>query len=123
MKHRILVVDDSKVFRHVEEKLLSAGGYEFLHAANGIEAIEMAVRHKPDLVLLDIQMPVMDGVKALSILKSKESTRNIPVLIVSSDASEKERATLLSLGAADCIAKPLEAHSLLESVTRTLLLR
>jgi CheY-like chemotaxis protein len=117
---RILVVDDSRIFRHVQQGLLASAAIEFLHADNGAQAIEMAVKHQPDLVLLDVQMPVMDGVKALGILKRQDSTRHIPVLIVSSSVDSRDCRTLREMGAVDCIAKPLRRESFLAHVERAL---
>ncbi|MCL2500571.1 MAG: diguanylate cyclase [Defluviitaleaceae bacterium] len=104
-KNRILVVEDSKIsIMHLVQILRD--DYDLLIANNGTEAIEMAKEHKPDLILLDIIMPELDGYETLELLKVSSRTRDIPVIFISSLDEESDEERGLSLGAADYITKP-----------------
>ena len=116
MTKRILVVDDSNAFRILEEKMLQIRGYSTIHASDGAAAFRMAVAEHPDLILLDIQMPVMDGVQTLSALKSEPRTRDIPVVIVTTIGREKDRSILIKGGAADLLAKPIDGLTLVRKI-------
>lgn len=118
MKKKILIADDSTVFRQLEAKLLEARGYEVVHAADGVEALRQAVDHEPDLILLDIQMPVMDGVQVLATLKKQEQTRDIPVIVITTIGRDKDREILLRGGANAFMSKPIEIRDLLEMIQK-----
>jgi CheY-like chemotaxis protein len=120
MPHKILIADDSTVFRHLEAKLLETRGYQVVHAADGIEALRRAVDDNPDLILLDIQMPVMDGVQVLATLKKQEETRHIPVIIITTIGREKDRDILLRGGANAFISKPIDGPTLVRQVKELL---
>ena len=109
---KILIADDSPTFRELERQLLKLEGYELLTASNGVEAVRIALKSSPDLVLLDLQMPIMTGYKALAILKSHERTREIPVVIVTTQDSLAERARLSHAGAAAFLGKPINGPQL-----------
>ena len=120
MTHKILIADDSAVFRQLEARLLEARGYEVLHAGDGIETLRRAVEDKPDLILLDIQMPVMDGVQVLATLKKQDETRDIPVIVVTTIGREKDRDILLRGGANAFISKPIDGPDLLRQIEELL---
>ena len=105
---RILVVDDEALNRKLLEDVLGARGHEILIAEEGFEGIAMAQRELPDLILMDLRMPVMDGTEALLRLRMHEETASIPVWIVTSDAMPETRATIMEAGADECITKPLD---------------
>jgi CheY-like chemotaxis protein len=116
MSKKILVVDDSQSFRALEEKMLQIRGYTTLHASDGAAAFKMAIAERPDLILLDIQMPVMDGVQTLAALKKEPSTKEIPVVIVTTIGREKDREILMKGGAADLLAKPIDGLTLVRKI-------
>lgn len=116
MPKTILVADDSRMFRALEQNLLTEQGYQLLHAADGAQAVRLATTEVPDLVLLDVQMPVMDGNKALSILKSNERTCHIPVLMLTAEAGPRDRQTMTELGADGVLAKPITKDELIAAV-------
>ncbi len=116
MARRILIADDSTVFRELEAKTLSARGYEVIHAANGAEALRLTVAERPDLILLDVQMPVMDGVQVLAALKKNEATAKIPVIVVTTIGREKDRDILLRGGADGFLSKPIDGRLLVERI-------
>jgi DNA-binding response OmpR family regulator len=118
MAKRILIADDSPTFRLLEEVFLVQRGYKTLHAENGAEALRLSIEEKPDLVILDIQMPVMDGVQVLKALKSNEATRSIPVIIASTIGRDHDRDLLVRGGADDFLSKPINGQELLVRVHR-----
>jgi CheY-like chemotaxis protein len=116
MPKTILVADDSRMFRQLEENFLREQGYHLLHAEDGAQAVRLATSESPDLVLMDVQMPVMDGNKALSILKNNERTCHIPVLMLTAEAGPRDRQVMHELGANGILAKPISRDALLEAV-------
>ncbi len=117
---RILIADDAAVFRHLEEGLLKAYGYTALHAKNGAEAVKRAIEDQPDLILLDVQMPVMDGVQALAVLKKDPRTKHIPVVVVSTIGRAHDQDLLRRGGADAFLTKPVQGPQL-AAVVRGLL--
>jgi CheY-like chemotaxis protein len=113
---KILVVDDSRTFRHLEEELLKRNGYQLVQAENGAQAIQVATREQPDLILLDLQMPVMDGASALALLKASEKTRAIPVVMITTVSEQGQHTQLLAAGAEKVLFKPIQAPDLLETI-------
>ena len=116
MGKTILVADDSRMFRMLEENMLTKHGYQLIHASDGAQAVRMATTEVPDLVLLDVQMPVMDGNKALSILKKNERTCHIPVLMLTAEAGPRDREVMEGLGADGVLSKPISSNDLLNAV-------
>jgi CheY-like chemotaxis protein len=112
---KILIADDSRTFRHLEEELLKRR-YTLLQAENGAQAVQLAAQQSPDLILLDLQMPVMDGSKALAVLKGSPATSAIPVVLVTTIANDEQRAQLLKAGAARFLSKPINGADLLSTV-------
>ena len=113
---KILIADDSRTFRHLEEELLRRRGYKLLQAENGAQAIQLAAQEVPDLILLDLQMPVMDGAKALAVLKSSDKTSAIPVVMITTLGHQDQRDHMLSAGAARFLAKPIAGSELLNAI-------
>ena len=117
---RILVADDDPLSIKLLNFRLRSVGHEVIFAVNGGEALEIATREKPDLVLLDIMMPVMNGFQVLRKLKSQEETKNIPVLILTSKVQEKDVVFGLEAGAEDYLTKPFSFAELNARVNRVL---
>ncbi len=118
MGKTILIADDSEVFRALEEAFLKQRGYAVLHASHGAEALKLVLEKKPDLLLLDVQMPVMDGPSVLAALKANPATKDMPVIVITTIGREKDRDILLRGGANDFIAKPINGQELLVKVQR-----
>ena len=108
-KPLILVVDDAEINRMMLQGLIESLGYDSVSAENGAEALEIIRSNTPDLVLLDIVMPVMDGYEVLKSLKTDSDFRNIPVIVVSSLDEMKSMVRCVELGAEDYLAKPFDA--------------
>lgn len=116
MPKKILVADDSPAFRKLEGEYLAKRGFELLYAENGAEAMRLALEHLPDLILLDVQMPVMDGVQVLAFLKKEPRTKDIPVVVVTTLGRDKNADVLRQAGAAGVLCKPIRAAELWSTV-------
>lgn len=118
---RILVAEDEPYILKMLDFRLRRLGHEIIGAVDGGEALEFALEEKPDLVLLDIMMPVMDGFQVLRWLKSQEETRNIPVIMLTAKGQEKDIVAGLETGAVDYVTKPFSFAELIARVNRALL--
>jgi len=105
---RILVADDNPMNLYLTIELLEMEGHTVLTAANGEEAVREARAGLPDLILMDLRMPVMDGVQALRRLRDEEATRSIPVVALTASAMKGAREKILAEGFDGYIEKPLE---------------
>jgi CheY-like chemotaxis protein len=115
---RILVVDDNATNRKLCRAILVREGCQVDEAANGAEGLAAARRELPGLILMDVQMPVMDGLEALVHLLADPATRAIPVVALTAYAMKGDRERLLRAGFADYLAKPLDIDRLLAVVRR-----
>src|SRR3954469_2862424 len=113
----ILVADDEPVNRALIERRLQREGYRVLTAQNGRDAVEKAQAALPDLVILDVMMPVMDGMEACRRIKENETTRDIPVIFLSARDETEMKVSGLILGANDYISKPFKAEELIARVS------
>jgi CheY-like chemotaxis protein len=118
---RILVIDDSAVIRQVVQVGLRVDrSWEVLAADSGAEGLGIAVRELPDVILLDVEMPDLDGPATLALLRAEEATRKIPVLFLTGHTAEEERGRLCALGAVGVIAKPFQPARLGDEIARLL---
>jgi two-component system, cell cycle response regulator DivK len=117
-RERVLVVEDNaknmKLFRDV----LEANGYHPLAATTGMQAIELAADQSPHLVLMDIQLPDIDGVEALARLRADDRTASIPVLALTAQAMHGDRERFLAAGFDDYLSKPVNVVEFLDTVRR-----
>jgi CheY-like chemotaxis protein len=105
---KILVVEDNEDTREILlYRLRSMGSYEVLLASNGKEALEMAARARPDLIIMDLKMPVMDGWDATKELRRTEWGKDLPVIALTAQAMERDEQKALDAGCSDYIAKPI----------------
>lgn len=112
MKHKILAVDDEADILKLLQYSLTNAGFEFISAGDGPEAIELAASAMPDLIILDLMLPNMDGNEVLKKLKVNPDTRGIPVLMLTAKGEEIDRILGLELGADDYIVKPFSPREL-----------
>jgi CheY-like chemotaxis protein len=117
---KILLVDDTETILLFLKTLLAGQDFDFLTAKNGAEAIEKARREQPALVLLDIFMPVMDGVEACRIMKGDPELKNIPVIIVTARGEPENVERCLDAGCDDYVFKPIRKLELLDKINRLL---
>lgn len=120
MSKRILVVDDDAMNREVMEAFLSLERHEVLLAHNAQLGLRLAEEKSPDLIILDVRMPDMLGYEVCSILKQKENTAAIPVLMVTGFDAKEDRARALEAGVDGFLSRPFEGDTLLEHVNRLL---
>lgn len=119
MGKKILIVEDNEKNRKLLKYALTKTGYETIEAENGEMGVHLAREVMPDLVLMDIQMPVMDGIAAIKMLKTEEATARIPVIALTAYAMTGDRERIISeTGCEDCILKPVKIDFLLELVKR-----
>jgi len=112
----ILVVEDNELNMKLFYDVLQATGYETLKASTGEEAVELAVTHAPALVLMDVQLPGMDGVETLAQLRRDERTASIRVLALTAQAMHGDRARFLDAGFDGYLSKPVDVPELLRAV-------
>lgn len=122
MSETILVAEDQPHIRALIEYKLKNNGYQVIAVDNGSDALAKAIEVKPNLVLLDVMMPLMTGFEVLSALKQNPETKSIPVLLVTAQSKEEEVLKGLELGADDYITKPFSPNELAARV-KTVLLR
>jgi len=104
----VLVVDDDQMALTLSKDVLSAAGYNVLTAEEGPSCLEIAANQKPDLILLDLMMPKMDGYSTLTQLKNNSATTPIPVIMVTAVGYELNRTLALKMGALDYLTKPVD---------------
>lgn len=113
MSKKILVVEDTEDNRQILRDLLGMAGYEMVEAYDGAEGVAKASEHKPDLILMDIQMPVMDGYEASRAIRAlKTEARNVPIIALTANALEGDRERCLAAGMNDYLTKPLKRERL-----------
>jgi len=120
---KILIVDDNIDSRLAIRAALRKQNYSFYEAQNGQEGISLAKKYLPDLIIMDLMMPIMNGYEALEVLKSLEATRHIPVIIVTAIGSMDEKINALEKGADGLWAKPFERNLIVQQVNALLNLR
>ncbi|MFC2136644.1 response regulator [Bacteroidota bacterium] len=119
-KRKILVIDDSITNVVLLNAILSEEGYEIITVFNVSDAFNEMNKHFPDLVLLDLQMPVLDGFDFLEKIKSKNRYKDIPIIVVTAYCDDANINKALSLGANDYIEKPIDIDQLYNKISKTL---
>jgi len=112
----VLIVEDNEKNRKLERDLLQFKGYATLEADNAEDGIRMANERLPDLILMDVQLPGMDGIDALGRLRSNPATRDIPVIAVTASAMKQDRDRIMQAGFDDYQRKPLDIRDFVELV-------
>ena len=114
---KILIVDDSPTMRHALVEMLAKHGYRCMLAGTAREAMDKAKAEKPDLILMDVVMPDMDGFQATRLMTRDEATRHIPVILCTGKNQETDRLWGLRQGAKDHVVKPVDEKDLLAKIT------
>jgi two-component system cell cycle response regulator DivK len=113
---RILIVEDTEDNRQILRDLLTGAGFDLIEAHDGGAGVTMADEHKPDLILMDFQLPVLNGYEATRRIKANPATRDIPVIAVTSYALSGDEAKAMEVGCSGYIAKPFSPRKLLAKV-------
>jgi CheY-like chemotaxis protein len=116
MKRRVLVVENDRVSRELAERVLDKGGYDVVVASDGEEALEIAPSISPDLILMDVGLPGIDGIEVAQILHQDRRTAEIPVLVWSALVTSSEVDRAWNAGCVAYLTKPVGARELLESI-------
>ncbi len=113
-----LVVDDDRLLLRLIELNLGKAGLKVLLAESGNEALRLAREKNPDIILLDLMMPAMDGYEVMRLLKASEKTRDIPVVMLTAKSSQSDRQRCEEMGAVDYVTKPFNLEKLRSMVSR-----
>lgn len=114
----VMVVDDSVTVRKVTSRLLERNGMEVVTAKDGLDAVAQLQDHKPDIILLDIEMPRMDGFEVASFVRHDDNLRDTPICMITSRTGEKHRERALAIGVNEYLGKPFQETELLETISR-----
>ena len=117
---KILLVEDNEINRDMLSRRLSRNGYEILIAVDGGQGVAMAASEKPDLILMDMSLPVMDGWEATRRVKADAATNSIPVIALTAHALVQDREKAMAAGCDDFDTKPVELPRLLDKIKRLL---
>ncbi len=120
---KIIVADDSRLVRGIVEKIVVSMGFEAVPAANGQEALDLLEAGGIDMVLLDWNMPIMNGMDVIKTMRSDESFRQIPVLMVSTESEDERIRQALEAGAQGYLPKPFTPEQLTGAIRRVLSMR
>jgi two-component system cell cycle response regulator DivK len=116
MSKRILVIEDTEDNRRIIGDLLTSVGYELIEAADGVEGVAIAQSHQPDLILMDIQLPVMDGYDATRRIRAIPELADVPIIAVTSYALSGDEAKARDAGCDGYVAKPFSPRELLAKI-------
>lgn len=116
MRKRILIVEDEQKSLKLVRDLLQVWGYSTFEATDGENGVRLAREKRPDLILMDIHLPIMDGVQASKILKEDAKTREIPILVLSAFAMDKDKERAVQSGCDGFLSKPIDIKELLRRV-------
>ena len=120
MSTSVLIVDDCKTTRNLVGLYLKSEGFSLVQAEDGLEALEKLARSQVDLIITDINMPRMDGVALTRALKEDDAYRAIPVIMLTTESSDRERANGMAAGAVGYLVKPVAQPRLIQEVRRVL---
>lgn len=120
MTQSILIVEDNELNMKLFNDLLEAHGYSILQSRNGMEAFELVKQHKPDLVLMDIQLPEVSGLEVIKWLKDDEELRKIPVIAVTAFAMKGDEDRIREAGCEAYLSKPISVANFLDVVNQHL---
>ncbi|WP_027908942.1 Hpt domain-containing protein [Pseudomonas sp. URMO17WK12:I4] len=114
----VMVVDDSVTVRKVTSRLLERNGMNVLTAKDGVDAIAQLQEHRPDIMLLDIEMPRMDGFEVANLIRHDEGLKDLPIIMITSRTGEKHRERAMSIGVNEYLGKPYQESLLLDSIEK-----
>ncbi len=123
MTLKVLAVDDSKTIRKIVAKAFAPYDCQVIEAENGVEGLAIAGKEKPDLIILDITMPVMTGIEMLGKLKAQPNLKDIPVIMLTAESGKENVINILKMGVKDYIVKPFKGEQLIDRVSRLFTLK
>ena len=117
---RVLVVEDNYMNKVLVTEILTINGYDTIDASSGIEAIKLIVEERPDIVLMDLHLPEMDGITATRIIKADPRNSDIPVLALTASGMKGDEDDIINKGFDGYVAKPIEVKKLLKAISEGL---
>jgi CheY-like chemotaxis protein len=120
MSTKVLLVEDNEANRYLATFLLESNGFQVVHAANGIEAVKRAAEERPQVILMDIQMPEMDGYEAARLIKEQPELAETPLIAVTSYAMVGDREKAMKLGFVGYIEKPISTETFVAQICKFL---
>jgi two-component system cell cycle response regulator DivK len=120
MAKKVMIVEDNELNMKLFRDLIEASGYETVRTRNGLEALDLARQHRPDLILMDIQLPEVSGLQVTQWIKEDDDLRGIPVIAVTAFAMKGDEEKIRDGGCEAYIAKPISVTSFLQTVERFL---
>jgi len=120
MTKKILVIEDNEANRYLTKVILEKSGYEFIDAKTGGEGVEMAIKEKPDLILMDIQLPDINGLQATAKIRESGADGEIPIIALTSYALVGDREKLLAAGCTGYIEKPINPETFIGEIEKYL---
>jgi len=118
VKKKVLIVEDNRMNMMLVRDILTLKGYDTIEASTGAEAIKLVATERPDVVLMDLHLPGMDGMVATRMLKGDERFMDIPVLALTAAASRLDTDEILGMGFDGCVPKPIDVERLVEEIRR-----
>lgn len=118
MVKTILIVEDNELNMKLFNDLLQAGGYETLQSVDGVNTMQLAREHRPDLIIMDIQLPEVSGLEHIKMLKADDDLKDIPVLAVTALAMKADEEEIIEAGCDGYISKPISVTSFFETVAK-----
>ena len=115
---KVLIVEDNELNMKLFNDILAAHGYTILQSNDGLDALQIARLHRPDLILMDIQLPVVSGLEITKQLKADEALRSIPVVAVTAFAMKGDKEKILQAGCEDYLSKPISITGFMQTVER-----
>jgi len=116
MAYRILYVEDNFQNKRLVRKILTARGFDVLEADDGLTAVEVATKERPDLILMDISLPGIDGVEATQRIKASDGTAHIPIIALTANAMRGDRERFIAAGCDDYLPKPISTSELVSMI-------
>lgn len=114
-EHKILIIEDSPTMRQlISFALKRLQGVRIVEASDGVDGLKKLSADKFDLILTDINMPIMDGLKLVSLVRNDANYRNTPIVVITTEGAQEDRDRAMALGASDYITKPIQAGRILE---------
>jgi len=117
---KILLVEDNEMNRDMLSRRLTRRGFEVIFAVNGQEGVDLAVSERPDIILMDLSLPVLDGWEATRRVKADDATRNVPIIGLTAHAMSGDREKAIEAGCDDYDTKPVEIERLIDKIERLL---
>ncbi len=116
MSHKILIVEDNELNMKLFNDLLQAHGYDTIQTMDGLDVMKLAREHKPDLILMDIQLPEISGLEVTKILKADDELKSIPVIAVTAFAMKGDEEKIREGGCEGYVSKPISVPTFLETI-------